>query len=428
MRQLTTASTDSGSAMLAPERSARAALRYVTAFPGRRDSYQIPLCLFESGRLERFITDGYDTGAVARALRSLGAGRVSSRRCEGLPDVLVQPNFRYEFGRRILERVIEPSRAGVISDGWLARDAASLANASGASLLLYEFQAEVGFGLLRSRKQRRILFHFHPHPEWEHPLLLRDVHAYPQFSGLVRSATRSGMNVRFSGHTRSAWKLADHILVASSCTRESLVKVGCPAERISIVPYGREAVDTSGALEAEPSIGKPYFLWVGSGSHRKGLHHLCRAWEISGCAMRAALVVIARVVDDGMEPLLAAEGIRWVRGVPRTELNWYFDHAVGFVMPSMSEGFGQVYLEAMANGCPVIGTRNSVLPDLTSAQRWIRYVEPGDIEALAEQMREMLRCPLVRSDSEKESIKSSVGEYSWARFRSEVERVLQAHD
>ena len=39
---------------------------YVTAFPGRRDSYQVPLALFENGRLAKFVTDAYDAGNLAK--------------------------------------------------------------------------------------------------------------------------------------------------------------------------------------------------------------------------------------------------------------------------------------------------------------------------------------------------------------------------
>ena len=139
------------------------------------------------------------------------------------------------------------------------------------------------------------------------------------------------------------------------------------------------------------------------------------------------LLIVARVVDPGMEQLLAAEGIRWIRGLPRAELNWYFSHAHAFVMPSLSEGFGQVYLEALAHGSPVIGTRNSVLPDLVAAQRWISYVEPGDHEALAERLQESAR-RAVPDRTERTAVAASVREFTWERFRAGVERVLAHFD
>jgi glycosyltransferase involved in cell wall biosynthesis len=400
---------------------------YVTAFAGRRDSYQVPYGLYLSGRLKRFITDAYDSGPLAAAIKAIGGRALERRNCPGLPADLVDSRLRYEISERALMRIMEPSRSGVIADGWFARAAASAANASGASAILYEFQAEVGFALLRRPEQRRILFHFHPHPGWEHPILEDDVRAFPEFAEAVRSGTRAALPPRFSQHTRNAWRVADHVIVASSCTRASLLHVGCPAERITVVPYGRETIEQSSGMERPPEEDRPFLLWVGTGTPRKGLHHLCRAWAKSGSAKHARLIVVARVLDAGMEKFLDEEGIRWVKGLPRAELNWYYKHAHAFVMPSLSEGFGQVYLEALANGSPVIGTRNSVLPDLPSAQRWIRYVEPGDLAGLSGVIAEVLGQP-APGEAERAEISSSVGEFTWDRFRAGIESVLAQFD
>ena len=403
-------------------------LKYVTAFPGRRDSYQIPLSLFENGRLDRFVTDAYDAGITAGVLKKYGAKDLARRKCVDLPDALVDARLRYEIAGRLLSRVMQPSRSAVIADAWTARAGAAAANKHGASALFYEFQAELGFSLLKSRRQRRILFQFHPHPGWEHPLLTEDARRYPEFADLVASSTRANLSRRYAEHTCFAWKEADHVIVASSCTRTSLIHVGCPSENITVVPYGCETVENSNALRHEPKELRPYFLWVGAGSHRKGLHHLCRAWEISGCAKEASLIVVARVIDPGMAKPLNTPGVRWVQGLPRAELNWYFSHAKAFVMPSLSEGFGQVYLEALAKGCPVIGTRNSVLPDIADAQPWIDYVEPGNITELAESLSKTLRKNASISAHDKLAVAASVGSFTWESFRSGIENILRRFD
>jgi glycosyltransferase involved in cell wall biosynthesis len=400
---------------------------YVTAFAGRRDSYQVPLALFEHGRLQKFITDAYDKGSVAKLIKAGGGSHLVTRRCNGLPDGFVDAHFGYEVGARALRRIMEPSRGGVIADGWFARAAAAAANAKGASALLYEFQAEEGFRGLSGPSQRRMLFHFHPHPGWEHPILADDARAHPEFSGLVASQTRSNLPARYSDHTRGAWKSADHVIVASTCTRSSLLHVGCPPERISVVPYGRETVEQEGEMAQEPHEPRPYLLWVGSGTPRKGLHHLCQAWAASGACKSSTLIVVARALDPGMEPYLQREGIRWVKGLPRAELNWYFRNARAFVMPSLSEGFGQVYLEALASGCPVIGTRNSVLPDLPNSQAWIRYAEPGNIEALSVLIEEAA-VGSGPTDATRKEIAASVSGFTWERFRLGIESVLSRFD
>jgi len=186
-------------------------------------------------------------------------------------------------------------------------------------------------------------------------------------------------------------------------------------------------VEAEAPLTVEPKHERPYLLWVGSGSYRKGLHHLCLAWEQTGLASEAELIVVARVVDPGMAPLLARPGIRWIRGLPRAELNWHFRHARAFVLPSMSEGFGQVYLEALAKGCPVIGTRHSILPDVAAAQPWIRYVEPGVVPELAAALAAALRGPS-RDAAAMAVVAESVQGFTWENFRSGIEAVLSRFD
>ena len=46
------------------------------------------------------------------------------------------------------------------------------------------------------------------------------------------------------------------------------------------------------------------------------------------------------------------------------ELEQLYQQADVFVLPSLVEGFGYVYLEALARGCFCLGTWNTGLPDV----------------------------------------------------------------
>ena len=60
------------------------------------------------------------------------------------------------------------------------------------------------------------------------------------------------------------------------------------------------------------------------------------------------------------------------------------------VIPSQAEPFGRVALEAMAAGRPVIGTRAGGLPDIVADGQTGRLVPPGDHEALATAVKDVL--------------------------------------
>jgi len=104
------------------------------------------------------------------------------------------------------------------------------------------------------------------------------------------------------------------------------------------------------------------------------------------------------------------------RGARQSELNRLYARSSLFVMPSLVEGFGQVYLEALANGCPVLGTKNSCLPDLGDDSDGIFSVEAGNVAALAADL-EMLSQKLQGNSEVRANAQRCAARYTWLRFR-----------
>jgi glycosyltransferase involved in cell wall biosynthesis len=67
-----------------------------------------------------------------------------------------------------------------------------------------------------------------------------------------------------------------------------------------------------------------------------------------------------------------------------------------FVMCSLWEGLGLVFLEAMATGIPVLATRVSAVPEVVVDGETGRLVPPADAEALARGMLELAADPALR--------------------------------
>lgn len=68
-----------------------------------------------------------------------------------------------------------------------------------------------------------------------------------------------------------------------------------------------------------------------------------------------------------------------------------------FVLPSYLEGQPIAIIEAMAAGVPVVGTRIGAVPDLVRDGIEGRVVEPGDVEALADALAELVGDPQRRA-------------------------------
>lgn len=215
--------------------------------------------------------------------------------------------------------------------------------------------------------------------------------------------------------TNDAWRYADLVLCASAMTRASLERAGCPSERIQVIPYGSNA-DAPDALP-RPS-GPCRFLFVGQGLQRKGLHHLALAWREAAPA-GSELTIVSYRADPGILPLLDQPGITVLGRQSREELNALFRSADVFIMPSLVEGFGLVYLEALEAGCHVVGTPQTGLPDLGLSPRAATIVPAGDITALSATIKRLERGKL-DGLFDPAAIQAEARRWSWKEFRGAV--------
>ncbi len=87
--------------------------------------------------------------------------------------------------------------------------------------------------------------------------------------------------------------------------------------------------------------------------------------------------------------------VRWLGNVDTDELAREYNSADAFCLPSLQEGFGIVFLEAMAAGLPIVAARSSAIPEVVS--RGI-LVPPTSSEALAEALLRLARDTALRKE------------------------------
>jgi glycosyltransferase involved in cell wall biosynthesis len=129
---------------------------------------------------------------------------------------------------------------------------------------------------------------------------------------------------------------------------------------------------------------------------RKGLKTLLQAVA----QLRDAIPRLeVRIVGNGPEyrklqgissDLRLAGIVRWLGDVPRARLAQEYNRAHVFCLPSLQEGFGIVFLEAMAAGKPIVAVRAAAVPEVV---RNGILVEPENAEALAAGIARLYRSP-----------------------------------
>jgi glycosyltransferase involved in cell wall biosynthesis len=155
-------------------------------------------------------------------------------------------------------------------------------------------------------------------------------------------------------------ELADHIFVASSFTERSLLDIGVPRSKITVIPYGAPIE----YFQPHPKQDKLFrVMFAGQVGTRKGVHYLLQAWqELSLPEAELLLVGVNQMPNDWLSKY--RDRVRLTGSVPHSSLNVYYSSANVFVLPSLVEGFGLVLLEAMACGIPIITTPNTGGPDI----------------------------------------------------------------
>ncbi|NCO96361.1 MAG: glycosyltransferase family 4 protein, partial [Armatimonadetes bacterium] len=117
------------------------------------------------------------------------------------------------------------------------------------------------------------------------------------------------------------------------------------------------------------------------------------------------------------EDILAAPGdfgvedrVRFLDHVPDAYLPSLYQLAELFVFPSLYEGFGLPPLEAMAQGCPVLASSASCLPEVLGEAAL--FVDPVDVERLSEALLQLLRDADLRETYRQRGY-AQVKRYSW---------------
>jgi len=148
----------------------------------------------------------------------------------------------------------------------------------------------------------------------------------------------------------------------------------------------------------------PYILFVGNLEPRKNLVRLIEAFgRLKARHTLPHQLIVAgkrgwlyRSIFEAVERLGLRDDVIFTGYVPAEDLPALYAMADLFAFPSLYEGFGLPVLEAMACGTPVLTARTGSLPEVAGEAAW--YVDPLDVEALADGMARILTDPGTRAD------------------------------
>jgi UDP-glucose:(heptosyl)LPS alpha-1,3-glucosyltransferase len=168
----------------------------------------------------------------------------------------------------------------------------------------------------------------------------------------------------------------------------------------------------------------PLVLFVGSGFRRKGLERLISAWKSPGLAHVYLLIVgsdaraarykarVERIYDD-----------RIIFAGRQEEVENYYAAADVVALPALQEAFGNVVLESLASGVPVLVSRSVGAAEVLSGPLTAGIVDhsedPNELAVKLIALLERARDPRCAEEARKVACR-----YSWHNHFKNLESLL----
>jgi glycosyltransferase involved in cell wall biosynthesis len=212
---------------------------------------------------------------------------------------------------------------------------------------------------------------------------------------------------------RRLLRAMDAVVVHSSYGASQAERLGADPARVRVIPHG--AFDYLTRQEGElplpdelAAVERPVVLFFGLIRDYKGVDVLLRAWRSVPDA-ELWIVGMPRVETAPLRAL-AGERVRFVsRFVDDLELPAYFRRAEIVVLPYRSADQSGVLYTALAFGKPIVCSDVGGFGELGAA----RMVPPGDEQALAAALGELLGDPAARAELATAAAGAAAGPYSW---------------
>jgi len=236
-------------------------------------------------------------------------------------------------------------------------------------------------------------------------------------------------------HQMSLLRDSDAVLALTPIEAEYLVKQGVAAERVHVVGGGVDEArlrrGDAARFRACYRIQRPFVLYLGALHYEKGATYTVQAMaELWQRGYEADLVMIGQPLEHFLAfyhrlPAEQQARCHLLGSVDEESKADALAACEMLLLPSRTESFGLVYLEAWVWGKPVIGARAGAVPAVISEGVNGLLVPFGDTAALVESIAALLDNPAMAQALGAAGQRDVRQRFTWELVEERVEQVYQ---
>lgn len=226
---------------------------------------------------------------------------------------------------------------------------------------------------------------------------------------------------------KSVYEKCSLIFTFSEWLRKSMVRdFELPENKVFAIGAGPN-ISLTEALEEKKGYDQKTILFIGKDFYRKGGDTVIKAFYIASKEIKDIKLIIA-----GTNPIhgVEARNIEFTGYIDkntnegRKKIIDLYKRASVFVMPSVFEPFGIVFLEAMLFKLPCVGSSICAMPEIIDEDNTGFLINPGDAEALAEKLIILLKDEAMLKKMGENGFERVMTQYTWDNVVSKIDILL----